>query len=152
MEDTNGNTVSRDSTTPPPFASATTRNSLAWLMDGAPVNFTRQVAEAAVSERDSASRYSTDTCTTERHRAYMDQVFQWTEPPHLQLDLPSNTSTPCEALTRSATLGEPVALSKYSDAAIKACPILANEVVMKANPRGPRQRKWPAMVRRHWWW
>lgn len=153
-----GNTTSRDTFTPPPFACSTTRNSLAWLLDGAPVNFTRQVAEATTSgssvetssKSDSEAEYITDHQTKHMVEDWVAQHHGRHASAH-SLDGRAQ-STPKESPTRSTILAGDTPHAERTADIRDDFPILANDIIMHSNPNKPRVSKWPAVVRRHWWW
>ena len=158
MAGTEDEKTPRDPTTP--FASSTTRSSLAWPLDGAPVNFTRQTAEATDSQppgSEESAYYSDIHSPHQSHLTLtstnesMDEANAATLS-HNVTAVPSGLSTPNGGLTRSPSLVEHDVPAKHADSALEACPVLSNEILMKANPRGPRQQKWAGRLKRQLWW
>lgn len=161
----------RPVTTPPPFTDSTTRNSLAWLAAGAPVDFTREISEHAMtshSTRDSIPQPKSEP----HHPQAISQAMLNSASAKAEVDtsvLPNRprnrlpvkrkevvypsdlilAEQPAHTLN-PATHSTDIELGSHGAAVIH--PILANTIITRSNPRGPRSQKWGALIRKHWWW
>jgi len=180
MDDAGGTSTPRDTTTPPPFTCSTTRNSLAWLASGAPVDFTQEVNEqtssdpqirASIADTPPASNDSSASSqrdfTIARESVELEQnipksprKLRKQPPPRVArkpVHYPSNVTPKKKTESRPTTVVEPVIITDTEHprtAAASFHPILSNEIITKSNPRGPRKRSWAwrDLVRKHWWW
>lgn len=182
MSTPTGSCTPRDTNTPPPwfatsttqhpFTSSTTQNSAAWFAAGAPVNFTQEIEEQASSEVDSSrvsskqisnsrdsfhnedvrrSRSSLQNCneslhTTQAKPRHHSQISRKAVD-YAAHDHSSNVYTPTTSFVEDRVIPQPC-----GPAVVLEYFILKNALITNSNPRGPKKRRWTALVRKHWWW
>lgn len=177
MDDSsNCSSTPRQATTPPPSTSSTTRNSLAWLAAGAPVDFTREVNQQTTTDQSAEERNSHASSETgetgaisQGHKDSVGTNFEVNEsslkapPRKLRKQRPPKRKAvtyPSSALpvqreplqSTSAVAVPPSDIETCTHSAAAIHPILANAIITKSNPRGPRKRNWCAALRKQLWW